>query len=258
MMLGRPAESARLGGERTQGVRRYGLDSTVLVSNYIEALVMTGDWDEADRASAAALRAMTANFPYILLMNRADIEIGRGHFDDARAHLDAARDTLREDRGLGIYDVYLAELALWERRWAEAEAAVRDGLAMARPPHAAQIRVWLCAKGLRAQAELAALAAPAATRPPSAMARPRAQARRRRSPRRRPGLSGHAERRRLARLGRGRVPARAAAPTGPSAGRGRGRPGNGSNVRRSPPTAAGAKPRRSSPPARPAPRRARR
>ena len=28
-----------------------------------------------------ALRAITANYPYMLLMNRADIEIGRGRFD---------------------------------------------------------------------------------------------------------------------------------------------------------------------------------
>jgi hypothetical protein len=33
-----------------------------------------------------------------------------------------------------------------------------DGLARARSRHTAQIRVWLCAKGLRAHAELAALA----------------------------------------------------------------------------------------------------
>ena len=59
---------------------------------------------------------------------------------------------------LGLYDGYLAELALWERRWTDADAAVRKGLARARPRQAAQIRVRLCAKGLRAQAELAALA----------------------------------------------------------------------------------------------------
>lgn len=99
-----------------------------------------------------------ANYPYMLLINRADIETGRGRFDEARAHLDAARVTLREDRGLGVYDVYLAELALWRHRWAEAHEAVRDGLAMAVPRDAAQVRVWLCAKGLRAQAELALLA----------------------------------------------------------------------------------------------------
>ncbi len=157
-MLARPRESTRVAEAGLEAIRQYGIDGTVLVCNYIEALVMIGAWDRADRVSADALRRIAANYPYMLLMNRADIEIGRGRFDDARAHLDAARATLREDRGLGIYDVYLAELALWERRWAAAEAAVRDGLVMARPPDAAQIRVWLCAKGLRAQAELAALA----------------------------------------------------------------------------------------------------
>ena len=65
---------------------------------------------------------------------------------------------LREDRGQGIYDVYLAELALWERRWTDADQAVQDGLTRARSRQAAQLRVWFCAKGLRADAELAALA----------------------------------------------------------------------------------------------------
>jgi DNA-binding CsgD family transcriptional regulator/tetratricopeptide (TPR) repeat protein len=157
-MLGRPRESARIGAVGLEVISRYGIDSTVLVSNYIEALVAIGDWDSADRVSTAALRAITANYPYMLLMNRADIEIGLGRFDNARAHLDAARLTLRDDRGLGIYDGFLAELALWEHRWTAADEAVHDGLAMARSREAAQIRVWLCAKGLRAQAELALLA----------------------------------------------------------------------------------------------------
>jgi DNA-binding CsgD family transcriptional regulator/tetratricopeptide (TPR) repeat protein len=158
MMLGRPRQSARIGERGLEAVRRYGIDSTVLVANSIEALLTTGEWDEADNLSTAALRAITANFPYMLLMLRADLELGRGDFDGARAHLDAALGTLREDRGLGIYDVSLAELALWERRWTQADQAVRDGLASARSRQAAQLRVWFCAKGLRAQAELAALA----------------------------------------------------------------------------------------------------
>ena len=66
--------------------------------------------------------------------------------------------TLREDHGQGIYDIFVAELALWERRWTDADQAVRDGLARASTPRAAQLRVWFCAKGLRAHAELAALA----------------------------------------------------------------------------------------------------
>ena len=158
MMLGRPEESARVGERGLEAVCRYGIDSTVLVANTIEALIASGEWDKADRASAAALRAITANFPYMLLMLRADIELGRGNFQAARAHLEAALATLREDRGQGIYDIYLAELALWERRWTEAHQAVRDGLGRARSHQGAQLRVWFCAKGLRAQAELAALA----------------------------------------------------------------------------------------------------
>jgi DNA-binding CsgD family transcriptional regulator len=157
-MLGRPGESARVGERGLEVVCRYGIDSTVLVANSIEALLSIGKWDKADSASAAALRAITANFPYMLLMLRADIELGRGDFEAARAHLEAALATLREDRGQGIYDVFLAELALWERQWTEADQAVRDGLARARSRQAAQLRVWFCAKGLRAQAELAALA----------------------------------------------------------------------------------------------------
>ena len=157
-MLGRPREAARIGKEGLEAIRPYAIDSTVLMSNYIEALTASGAWREAERASAESLRSITANFPYMLLMVRADVEVGLGHFDDARSHLDAARTALREDRGLGVYDVYLAELALWEHRWTDADEAVRRGLALAGSSHAAQIRSWLCAKGLRAQAELVALA----------------------------------------------------------------------------------------------------
>jgi DNA-binding NarL/FixJ family response regulator len=154
-MLGRPRESARLAEAGLQAVHRYGIDSTVIVANWIEALLAVGEWDTADRLSAAALRAITANYPYMLLIIRADLEIGRGHFDDARAHLDAAPATLREDRGLGVYDAYLAELALWERRWEDADEAVRDGLARARSRHTAQIRVQLLTDARSAAAEAA-------------------------------------------------------------------------------------------------------
>jgi DNA-binding CsgD family transcriptional regulator/tetratricopeptide (TPR) repeat protein len=157
-MIGRPGESARVGQRGLEAVCPFGIDSTVLVANTIEALIAIGEWNAADSAAAAALRGSTANFPYMLLMLRADIDVGRGDFEGARSHLDAALITLREDRGQGTYDVFLAELALWERRWIDAERAARDGLTRARSYHAHQLRVWFCAKGLRAQAELAALA----------------------------------------------------------------------------------------------------
>jgi DNA-binding CsgD family transcriptional regulator/tetratricopeptide (TPR) repeat protein len=157
-MLGRARESAQVAEAGLAAIRPYGIESNLLVSNLIEALLTIGDWDEAERLSAAALRRITSSLPYWLLTLRADVEVGRGDFDAARAHLEAASATLREDRVLGVYDGYLADLALWERRWTDADAAVQDGLAQARHREAAQIRVVLCAKGLRAHAELAALA----------------------------------------------------------------------------------------------------
>jgi len=158
-MLGRPRESARLAEAALEELRRYGIDETTLVSNWIEALIASGDWDEAERVSRAALRAMTGSYPHHLLFVRADLEAGRGDFGEARAHFEAARSNLEGlDFAMAWYDAFVAELDLWERRWTDAEEKVRDGLARARSRETAQIRIRLCAVGLRAQAELAAFA----------------------------------------------------------------------------------------------------
>jgi DNA-binding CsgD family transcriptional regulator/tetratricopeptide (TPR) repeat protein len=157
-MLGRPTESARVGQAGLEAMHRYGIKSTLLVANTIEALLAIGDWDEAGRLTAAAVRNVTASLPYILLMLRADFELGRGDFDAAREHLDAARATLPADRLYGDYDAYVAELALGERRWIDADLAARDAVASASSRHVPHLRIWFCTKALRAQAELAALA----------------------------------------------------------------------------------------------------
>jgi DNA-binding CsgD family transcriptional regulator/tetratricopeptide (TPR) repeat protein len=157
-MLGRPRESARLGQAGLEVMRRWGVDSTLLVTNRIEALLAIGDWDDAERMSVGALRGITSSFEHWLLIIRAAVEIGRGEFESARAHLEAAKATLREDHVLGIYDAFRTEAALWERRWTEADEAVRDSLTRSRSGQTAQLRVWFCALGLRAQAELAAVA----------------------------------------------------------------------------------------------------
>ena len=140
-MLGRPRESARLGQAGLEVMRRYGIDSTMLVSNQIEALLAIGDWDEADTLSAAALRAMTANFPYLLLMIRADLEIGRGDFDAARAHLEAAAPTLREDlAAVDYYDAFVASSPCGSaagRTPTRPYARVWRGCAPATPPRSA-------------------------------------------------------------------------------------------------------------------------
>ena len=92
----------------------------------------------------------------------------------------------------GLYDTYLAELALWEHRWADAHAAVQDGLAPARQHEPAQMRVRLSAKGLRAQAELAGLARARPRRCAPRAAWPRPKVARRRTPRRGRGVCDHA------------------------------------------------------------------
>jgi DNA-binding CsgD family transcriptional regulator/tetratricopeptide (TPR) repeat protein len=157
-MLGRPRESARRGQAGLEVMRRWGMDSTLLVTNRIEALLAIGDWVEAERMSVGALRGITSSFEHWLLIIRAAVEIGRGQFETARAHLEAANATLREDHVLGIYDAIRAELALWERQWTEADEAVRDSLTRSRSGQTAQLRVWFYSQGLRAQAELVALA----------------------------------------------------------------------------------------------------
>jgi len=156
--LGRWREAASVAATALEELEPYEIDQTTLVANRVEALVETGEWDEADTVSATALAAMTGNYSRYILIVRASLETGRGDFTAARAHLDAAVATVHEDAEAAICDAYACEIALWERRWADAERAARDGLERVRSRETAQIRVWLCAKGLRAEAELAALA----------------------------------------------------------------------------------------------------
>jgi DNA-binding CsgD family transcriptional regulator len=157
-MLGRPRQAAVLGREGTEVLRRYGIHSALVVANRIEALLESGDWQEADAVSAGALRQLVASFQYVPLLLRAELELGRGHFDDASAHMQAARPLVHDRLGTITYCRCRAELALWQRRWADAQAAADDGLEQAGNPGYAELEAELCATGLRAQAELAALA----------------------------------------------------------------------------------------------------
>src|SRR5262249_51201734 len=59
--LGRPQESARLGRAGLEVMRRYGIHSSLLVGNVIEAQHAIGEWDEADQLSADALRGVTSS-----------------------------------------------------------------------------------------------------------------------------------------------------------------------------------------------------
>jgi DNA-binding NarL/FixJ family response regulator len=161
-MLGRPRESVRLAATGIALARKHGREhgaDIVLVVNLIEALTDLGEWQEADRVGSAAIRAGGSQWPDQRLVVRAALDAGRGDFDRARADLQAALATVHEDkRGRPAFDMARADLALWERRWDEAERAAGEGLRRLPAQEAAFLRVHLCAQGLRAQAELAALA----------------------------------------------------------------------------------------------------
>jgi DNA-binding CsgD family transcriptional regulator/tetratricopeptide (TPR) repeat protein len=161
-MLGRPRESVQVAATGIALARKHGTEhgsDMPLVVNLMEALFDLGEWDEADRVGTAAIRAGGAQWPHQRLVQRAALDIGLGHFNRARADLQAVLATVHHDkRGRAAFDITRAELALWERRWDDAEHAVGDGLRRLPAQEAALLRVQLCAQGLRAQAELAALA----------------------------------------------------------------------------------------------------
>ena len=161
-MLGRPRESVQVAATGIALARKHGTEHGVditLVVNLIEALTNIGEWEEADRVGTVAIRTGGSQWPDQRLVARAALDIGRGDYDRAGADLQAALETVHDDkRGRAAFDITRAELALWERRWDDAEHAVDDGLRRLPAQEAALLRVRLCAQGLRAQAELAALA----------------------------------------------------------------------------------------------------
>jgi DNA-binding CsgD family transcriptional regulator/tetratricopeptide (TPR) repeat protein len=161
-MLGRPRESVQVAATGIALARKHGTEygsDMPLVVNLMEALADLGEWQEADRVGTAAIRGGGADWPNQRLVQRAALDIGRGRFERAHADLQAAAATVHQDkRGLAHFDITRAELALWERRWDDAAHAVGDGLRRLPAQEAALLRVQLCAQGLRAQAELAALA----------------------------------------------------------------------------------------------------
>jgi len=201
--LGRPRESARLGQAGLEVIRRYGIYSALLAANQIEALLAIGNWDEADRLSAAALRSITSSFPHWLLTIRAAVEIGRGELHAARAprgreghpvrgpRVRPLRGLSRRTRPLGAplgqrgrcYPGR-SDAGAPDRSGVDPRPDVRHGAARAGGARGART----CPPGRRRRTQLA---------------HPGTEAHRRRSRRGRGGLSGHAERRGMARLGRG-------------------------------------------------------
>ena len=135
--LGGLEEAATTAMEGLEVARAAGLQRTVgifLAANAAAALYELGRWDEADRLTAPAveLRAAEDVNAVTLLGIRALLEAGRGDFQAALDHVQAARRLVGDLFVSAQYSVGLvwieAEVAAWQGRYADASKAVADGL----------------------------------------------------------------------------------------------------------------------------------
>jgi DNA-binding CsgD family transcriptional regulator/tetratricopeptide (TPR) repeat protein len=118
---------------RRLGLAGYGPD-TFLLANAVEALYKLGRWDQAyELANKALAMARPSSFserPLPPVLAAAMLEVGRGEFQVAEAHLEAIKD--RSLAGVADlareYTALVAELRVWQGRLQEARAAVQDGL----------------------------------------------------------------------------------------------------------------------------------
>ena len=132
MQAGRLEDSVAASLAGRAPLRRLGLEGLPsdrwLLLNAAEALFKLGRWDEADPLARQSLaQARGSPLPATIV---AMLEIGRGEFQAAEAHLEAAKD-----RSLGgeteearLYCEHVAELRAWQGRPEEAQAAVVEGL----------------------------------------------------------------------------------------------------------------------------------
>ncbi|HEX8132267.1 MAG TPA: AAA family ATPase, partial [Actinomycetes bacterium] len=133
--------AAATAAEGLEVARAAGLQRTVgtfLAANAANALYQLGRWDEADRLTAPAVELGAAEDinAVTLLAIRALLEAGRGAFQAALDHVDAARQLVGDPFGAMQHAVGLCwiegEVAAWQGRHAEAREAVAGGLAAVR------------------------------------------------------------------------------------------------------------------------------
>jgi DNA-binding CsgD family transcriptional regulator/tetratricopeptide (TPR) repeat protein len=125
------AVAVSLAGRKS--VLRLGLSGywhdTYLLASAAEALFKLGRWDEADKLARQAFAQARSDERLAFLMI-ASLELGRGKFEPAEAHLSKVKDrALGSSREFArMYLVLLAELRIWQGRLDEAWGAVEEGL----------------------------------------------------------------------------------------------------------------------------------
>jgi DNA-binding CsgD family transcriptional regulator len=166
---GRGREALEVARRGLGVARELGLEQAIgsfLAANLADGLFEFGEWEACDRVLAEALsRETTAAF--VLHRVKGDLEAGRGALGSARHHLELAKQ-LNPVPYESIWPLAsLAELAIWEDRHDDADAAVDEGLRVLKQLQAGQdepvpdfirigMRFWVL--GLRAAAGRAELA----------------------------------------------------------------------------------------------------
>ena len=156
-------EAVTAGLEAEAFAVRHGLAArwgTLAVEYMADALISLGRWPEAADALERALRYGPGDVVELELQDALlDLDTLRGHFDAAERRVPHVR-VLAQRFFTPFTAVVLAELALWQGDPLAARAAVREGLAgfEAHPQTVARDLSWMFAAGVRAEADIAALA----------------------------------------------------------------------------------------------------
>jgi tetratricopeptide (TPR) repeat protein len=135
MMAGRLEEAVEVSLSGREPLRRLGLagqwQETYLMVLAAKALFKLDRWDEAHGLAIQALAKAQPQDRYVFL-TIAELEIGRGEFQAAEAHLETIKERFPSLAGMPWaargYAALVAELRVWQGRLEEAQAVVQDGL----------------------------------------------------------------------------------------------------------------------------------
>ncbi|MEV0005824.1 AAA family ATPase [Micromonospora sp. NPDC050980] len=156
---GRLRDSAEVTRDGLDEARRLGLtgsrQSTIVANNASAALVLLGEWDDAERIITEAiqdLRPAESLYPRLTL---AEIQVHRGDLRRARELLASIDDVEHsvDPRFLGPLHAIRAELAIEEGELTRAAVEVARGLAAVRKDENTLELLRLCAVGMRCAAE---------------------------------------------------------------------------------------------------------
>jgi DNA-binding CsgD family transcriptional regulator len=119
-----------------------------------DCLHRLGRWDEAERTIQDARRQQRPGEHPLRL---PELDLGRGDFEAARRYLERQRaeEPFMNQELAGWPRAGLAELAVWELRYDDARAFVEEGLALTADQDEPLAAAYLCATGLRAEADRA-------------------------------------------------------------------------------------------------------